>query len=137
MMFIPWIIRALVGRGIAQGTAERVAKPLLYLIALIALAGMLWGAVAIHDRRVVANHDATANAEVITKTTPANDRAADQRAADTIALNTQAQETRNAVHAAPDQAPAPTSLALGCERLRRQGKSLASVPACSRFAGGH
>jgi hypothetical protein len=137
MMFVPWIIRLLVGRGVAQGTAEKVAKPLLGLIALIALAGLLWGAVTIHDRHVITNHDASANGAIIAKTTPANDRAADQRANDTITLNAQAQETRDAIHAAPDQAPAPTSLALGCERLRRQGKSLASVPACARFAGGH
>jgi hypothetical protein len=130
MMFIPWIIRLLVGRGVAQGTAERIAKPLLGLIALIALAGMLWGAVTIHDRHVITNHDANANGAIIAKTTPANDRAADQRANDTITLNAQAQETRDAIAKAPESTPSPAAVVLNCRRLRLAGKDTSRLAAC-------
>jgi hypothetical protein len=122
---------------IAKGVPERFAKPLLYAAALLALAGLLWGAVALHDRHVIATHDQTANVKVIAKVAPANDHAADQRSTDAITNARQAQETHDVIHAAPDQAPAPSSLALGCLRLQRQGKSLAGIPACARFAGGH
>ena len=46
------------------------AKPLLALVALIALAGLLWAAIAYHDSNVITAHDATANAKVIAKTAP-------------------------------------------------------------------
>jgi hypothetical protein len=131
MMFIPWIIRALVGRGIAQGTAERVAKPLLYLIALIALAGLCWAAIARHDSNVIVKHDATANAQVIAKTTPANDRAADQRAADTIAITRTEQGAHDAIAKAPESAPSPAAVVLNCRRLRLAGKDTSHLAACA------
>ena len=130
MMLIPWIIRALVGRGIAQGTAEKVAKPLLYLIALIAVVGMLWGAVAIHDRRVVTAHDANANAAVIARTTPANDRAADQRANDTITIAQTEQGTHDAIAKAPESTPSPAAVVLNCRRLRLAGKDTSRLATC-------
>lgn len=127
----------LMGLILRSGVSARFAKPLLALLAFLALAGLTWAAIAHHDWGAIKAHDATANAAVIAKTTPANDRAANQRATDTIALNTQAQETRDAIHATPDSAPGPSSVMLGCNRLRRQGKNLASVPACARLASGH
>jgi hypothetical protein len=134
MMFIPWIIRALVGRGIAQGTAERVAKPLLYLIALIALAGLLWGAVAIHDRRVVNANDAQQEAKLTPVIAKAGDNAAAQRATDTIAISKTEEETHRAIHSVPDAAPAAPSVRLGCQRLRNAGKDITRIPACSGLA---
>jgi hypothetical protein len=130
---IPEIVAWLVRKGIPA----RWVKPLLGLIALLALAGALWAAIAYHDHNVVTNHDATANAKVIEKTAPANDRASNQRATDTITNARQEQEMHDAIHATPDTAPAPSSLVLGCERLRRQGKSLAGIPACARYSGSH
>ena len=129
MAIIPWLV--------AKGVPERFVKPLLLAVGALLIALAVVGIVKLHDRRVIDKHDATANAKVIAKTTPANDHAADQRSTDTITNARQAQETHDVIHAAPDQAPAPSSLALGCLRLQRQGKSLAGIPACARFAGGH
>ena len=133
MMFIPQAVAWLV----AKGVPARVAKPLLAFFGLCAVVGLLWAAIAIHDRNVITAHDATANAKVIAKTAPANDRAADQRSTDVITNARQAQETKDAIHAAPDSAPSASSIALGCERLRRAGKSLAGIPACAGPSGGH
>lgn len=127
----------LIARIIALGVPARFAKPLLGLIAFLALAGLVWAAIAHHDRGVIKAHDAQTNAAVIAKVTPANDRAADQRATDAIDNARQTQEAHDVIHQAPDTAPAPSSLRLGCLRLQRQGKSLASIPACAGLAGGH
>ena len=127
MAIIPWLA--------GKGVPERLIKPLLGFAALLLLAGLLWAAIAYHDRNVIKVHDATANAQVVAKTSPANDKAADQRAADTINNNRTAQETKDAIHAAPDSTPSASSVALGCQRLRRQGKSLAGIPACAGYSG--
>ena len=130
MMLIPWIIRALVGRGVQQATAEKVAKPLLGMVLLIALAGLLWGAVAIHDRHVVTAHDANANAAVIARTTPANDRAADQRANDTITIARTEKDAHDAIAKAPESAPSAAAQQLACHRLRLAGKDVSGYAAC-------
>ena len=128
---------AIISWLIAKGIPARFAKPLLVFVGLCAVAGLLWAAIAYHDRNVIKVHDATANAKVIAKTTPANDHAADQRSTDAIINARTAQETKDAIHAAPDSAPSPSSIALGCQRLRRAGKSLAGIPACAGYSGGH
>ena len=114
------------------GVPARFVKPLLVLVALLALAGLIWAGIAIHDRNVVKQHDATANAIVISKTTPANDHAADQRATDTIANARAAQEAYDAIHSVPDAAPAAPSVRLNCARLRRQGTPGDQLPAVCR-----
>jgi hypothetical protein len=117
---------------IAKGVPARFAKPLLAFVALLALAGLIWAAIAIHDRNVVKTHDATVNAKVIAKTTPANARAADQRSIDTIALAQHEKEAHDAIHSVPDAAPAAPTVRLGCQRLRRQGTPDAKLPAVCR-----
>jgi len=117
---------------IAKGVPARFAKPLLAVAALLALTGLIWAAIAIHDHNVVKTHDATVNAKVIAKTTPANDRAADQRSIDSINITKQEQEAHNAIHSVPDAAPAAPTVRLGCQRLRRQGTPDAKLPAVCR-----
>jgi hypothetical protein len=132
MMLIPWIIRALVGRGVQQATAEKVAKPLLGLIALIALAGLLWGAVAMHDRHVIVKHDAQQEAKLAPVIAKAGDNAAAQRSTDTIATSKTEQGAHNAVAKAPETAPSPAAVQLACDRLRRARADVSAYPACRR-----
>jgi hypothetical protein len=100
-----------------------LAKPLLGLIALLALAGLLWAGIAYHDSNVVVKHDA----KIEQRAAKATDQAATERANDTITLAKTEQETHNVIQAQPDQPIAPTSHALSCERLRRLGRA---PPSC-------
>jgi hypothetical protein len=127
----------LIARLIALGIPKRFAAPLLGLLALIAVAGALWTAIALHDRHVIAASDAQHEAKLAPVIAKAGDNAATQRSADTIAITRHEQEIRNDIHATPDQAPAPSSLVLGCDRLYRQGKNLARIPACAGLASSH
>lgn len=112
---IPWLL--------AKGVPARFVKPLLGLVALIALSGILWAAIAYHDRNVIRARDA----KVEQQAAKATDQAASERATDTITLNQSEQVTHDAIQAQPDQPIAPTSLALACQRLHRAGRS---SPAC-------
>lgn len=60
-----------------------------------------------------------ANTKALEQQQRAATRAANQRLTDTIAVNHQEQELRNAIASTPDSAPDATRIALGCERLRR------------------
>jgi hypothetical protein len=116
------VIPVIIARIIALGVSPRFAKPLLGLLAFLALAGLAWGAVAYHDRNVIVKHDA----KIEQRAVKATDQAATERANDTITLANSAKETHNAIQAQPDQPIAPTSHALSCERLHRLGRSPAS-----------
>ena len=120
----------LIGLILRIGVPERLAKPLLAVVAFLTLAGLCWAAIARHDSNVIVKHDATANAQVIAKTTPANDRAADQRAADTIAITRTEQGAHDAIAKAPESAPSPAAVVLNCRRLRLAGKDTSHLAAC-------
>ncbi len=118
---------SLIAFAVRLGVPARFAK----VAVIAALATMAWLAVIaafkLHDRRVVADHDAKQAAETMRAERKANDQAASERASDTIAITKHEQETRHAVEAASDQPIAPTSRALACERLRNAGRV---PPAC-------
>lgn len=107
---IPWLI--------AKGVPTRFAKPLLFIVAAIALAGFLWAAIAYHDRNVIRANEA----KIEQKAVKATDQAATERATDTITLNQSETEAHNVIQAQPDQPIAPTSHALSCQRLRHLGR---------------
>ena len=119
MPFIPQIVAWLIVKGIPA----RLAKPLLAFVALCAAAGLLWAAIAYHDRNVIRARDA----KVEQQAAKATDQAATERANDTIALNQSETEVHNVIASQPDRPIAPTSHALSCERLRRAGRT---PPAC-------
>jgi hypothetical protein len=76
----------------------------------------------IHDHNVVKAHEAA----VQNRAAPATDKAATERANDTIANSKHEEELHNAVHSVPDAAPAAPSHALACKRLSNAGKHPAS-----------
>lgn len=112
----------LIARVIALGCPPALAKPLLGLIAALALLGALWGFKTLYDHRVVANHEA----KVEQRARPATDKAATERANDAINQAKNETEAHDAVHSVPDAAPAGPSHALACQRLRKLGRHPAS-----------
>lgn len=105
------------------GVPARLAKPLLIGVGVLLFVLAAFAVVKIHDHRVVANHEA----QIQKRAAPATDRAADERANDTIANAKNEEELHNAVHSVPDAAPAGPSHALACKRLSNAGKH---PPAC-------
>lgn len=79
---------------------------------------------------------AKANADYLQQKARADEAAATQRLTDTIAVNRQEQELRNAIASTPDTAPDAVRIALGCQRLRAAGTSAASLPAVCRSSSG-
>lgn len=71
-----------------------------------------------------------ANSLYLQQKARADDLAAQQRLTDTIAVNQQEEELRDAIASTPDSAPDATRVRLGCERLRRAGQDTAGLPAC-------
>lgn len=71
-----------------------------------------------------------ANVQALEQKARADELAANQRLTDTIAVNRQEQELRNAIYATPDSAPDAVRIRLGCERLRRAGQDPTRIPAC-------
>ena len=101
--------------------------PVLAGAGLIA-AFTLW--LALHDRAVVADHEAAVEAAAA----PARDAAADQRVADAITNTRNEQDLHNAIDTAPANGGvlSPAAHALACERLRQLGRI---PPACGRASG--
>jgi hypothetical protein len=129
-MIVAWFVRLLLGAGVSQARANRWAPyaAMVALVLLLAAFAATW--LHIHDARVIDAHEAKLEA----RAAPARDQAAQERAQDAIA-NAQQRETYHDVIASsgPDVPPAPSSLALACERLRRAGNGL---PAACRPGGG-
>lgn len=74
-----------------------------------------------------------ANTKVLQQQQRADTLAANQRLTDTIAVNHQEQELRNAIASTSDTTPDAVRIALGCERLRRaNGSHQAALPAVCR-----
>lgn len=123
-----WIITRL----IAAGIPERVAKPVL-IAALVALALAGLGiAKCSYDRSIIATHDAKAGAKAAAQNDGAKDAAATERRADDRRISEQEKGLNDAIAKAPPGAPGPATVALGCERLRRQGARAADLPAACR-----
>lgn len=71
-----------------------------------------------------------ANVEALRQKARADELAANQRLTDTIAVNRQEQELRNAIAQTPDTQPDAVRIALGCQRLRAAGTDTSRIPAC-------
>lgn len=99
-----------------------LSKPAMIGVGILLLVLAIFAAVKLHDRRVVADHQA----KLEQRAAPATDEAATERANDAIENEKAHQETTNAIQAQPDQPIAPTSRALSCERLRRAGRAPAA-----------
>ena len=118
---IGWLIgKQMFGRTISEPAARLIAHAGLVLVVLAVLGSI----VAFVRRDAVDDHEA----KIVQRAAPATAKAADERVADAVRIATQERKMHDVIEAQPDQAIAPTSRALGCERLRRAGRT---SPACS------
>ena len=81
-------------------------------------------------RQAAALELSRANTRYLQQKAKADELAADQRITDTIAVNRQEEELRDAIAATPDERPDAVRIRLGCERLRQAGRDTSSIAAC-------
>lgn len=118
------LIGLLVGKSIfGHVIGEKLARFLAYAGLFIAVAGMIGGVVLWIRSDAVSDHQA----KLEHRAAPATDKAADERAKDTIKQSANEKEAHDAIQAQPDQPIAPTSRALSCKRLRDHN---INSPAC-------
>lgn len=79
---------------------------------------------------------AIANVAVQNQDKTASDAAATERVTDAIAQAKQQTELSDAVAAIPDSVPDASRVALGCARLRANGRAETSLPAACGYRGG-
>ncbi len=109
-----------IGKIIAWGVPTKFARPVAYIGLTLLILAALWGGKCAYDASVIAKHDAKVEA----RARPATDKAADERARDTIAAANNERITRDEIAAQPDQPISPTSRALACKRLSNAGRGL-------------
>jgi hypothetical protein len=109
---------ALIAFALNLGIPARFAKAAVFgtLIAL-GIAILLLGKCA-YDKSVIDKHEL----KLERRAAPATDKAATERARDTIRNDKHEEELHDVIAAQPDQPIAPTSHALACQRLRNAGK---------------
>jgi hypothetical protein len=131
------IIGMLVGKNIFGSViGEKAARAIAYVGLALAVAVMLGLGKCAYDRSIIGKHDMKQELKVQKRLQPANDRAANDRAAETITLNTREQEAHDAIHSVPDSAPSAAAVRHNCDRLRRAGKDVIRIPACGGRPGG-
>lgn len=116
--------------GLLGPNFSKLAKPLIYLALIVILVTGFGIAKCSYDRNVIAKHDA----QIEQRATPANDKAANERAHDITTNSNNESEMHNVIAAQPDQPISPTSHARACLELHRAGKYPAS---CGGPQGGH
>lgn len=113
----------------------RILLPIALTLGLI-LGFYLWSA---HERHVgaegVKTQDRKAIAVAVAKNTEAHAKADTERASDTARTDTTRKDLSHAADHVQDTAPSAARVALGCERLRKQGGGRVVLPAVCRSGG--
>lgn len=118
------VIGWLIGKRIfGKVIGERGARFIAYASLILAIIAAFAIAIAMIRNDAVDDNQA----KIERRARPANDKAANERAQDTINNAKSEQERKDAIQAQPDQPITPTSRALACDRLRRAGRT---PPAC-------
>ena len=105
----------------------KAAKALGGVLALVALVGLLWGAKAAYDSRVVENANNRAQAQAAKADRKADAKAAEERRTDDTRLATEAAELRKA----SENADNPTARRVArqrCIRLQQAARAAGSEP---------
>lgn len=108
----------------------RKAKVIAWALIIALIVAALSIAKCTYDRNLIADHDAKVTTKTLTTDTKAKADAAEQRGADTIAIDTAEKERNDAINAAPAARPDDARNRLNCDRLRRAGKDTSGYPAC-------
>jgi hypothetical protein len=128
-----WLLIARIGAFIpglfGKELGMKAAKAVGVVVVIVAAILLFLLAKAMYDRSVIADHEAEREA----KAAPARERAADQRAIDTVRNAKSEEELHDVINNAPPGGTvSPAARALACERLRRIGR----VPAACGPTGG-
>lgn len=123
-----WLASNLLGKSVTDKVAKLIGIGALVL-GLAVLAGI---AVAIHDHRVIQNHDLKQAASNAVADRKADTKAADQRRDDDSRLSTEEAQLKGTNDATKSQTPAERRLARQrCIRLQQAARASGSVaPAC-------
>lgn len=130
---MPPVLIALMARWGVPARFREAAAVVAAIVAACALAGLLWGVVALwfraHDARVIERARDKGNIEALQRQKRADDADATARAADDVRLDTSSKGRTDAI----DANPADPYRALGCQRLRAAGKDRdADAAGCPR-----
>lgn len=116
------------------------------VLVAIGIAGLLVSVFWIKGQRDAARRDrdaartelsqAKADLALARTDAAAKERASVERQADVATVAAQTKELTDAIKTVPDTQPDAVRVALGCERLRRAGRSIAGISACGGLGGG-
>lgn len=121
------ILNWLTGKGLSLFGAKILLATLAAVLLSVGFVGLKWR----YDHQIISKHDDKVNVEVLQKVAPANDKAADARAKDTIIIHEKAKERSDAIAKETDQPPTDADIALNCKRLQQDGQDTTAFPACS------
>ena len=109
-------------------TKVKIAAGLIFVVALALLLAYCSGR---DDGKDAVNQQIDkANVEVLNRDAVAKARANEDREAEHAKQLEAKKELIDAVNKTPDTLPDPARIALGCERLRRQGTDTTIIPVC-------
>lgn len=111
------VITFLAANFVPKFIPEPMRKAAVWVAVVMAAIALLWAAKAMYDRAVIREHEQ----ERAAKSVEARDKAAEERAADTIRDRTAENEREEAIRSAPNgnATLAPSTLALNCQRLKQ------------------
>jgi hypothetical protein len=113
------------------GLGPKVAKASAWAILIALAVSVLFIGKCTYDGRIVARHEAKVTGRTLATDAKAKDAAAEQRARDTITIDTAEKERHDAIHSKPAGRPDAARNRLNCDRLRRAGFDTAGHPECS------
>lgn len=109
---------------------NRLAKVGAWVLIVIVAITLLLIAKSAYDRDLIADHDAAMTEKTLRTDAAARDEAADQRARDTIAIDTAEKERQDAIQNGQAGRPDAARNRLNCDRLRRAGIATSDFPEC-------
>lgn len=125
------MITFLISKFISLGLSQTWARIAVIASAVVLIFVACVGLKACYDSRIISQHDQKVNIEVLQKQAPANDKAANARASDTIRLDREDKERHDAIAQATDESPTDADIALNCKRLQQSGYDTSAFPSCS------
>jgi heme exporter protein D len=122
----------LVAMLVGWGVPAKLAKPLLYAVGALLLLLAVFAAVKLHDRRVIAQHQAQQDASNAKADRKADQQVAEQRRADDARQTNETQEINNAVSEAKRTGADPRAAYYHCVQLQQAARAAKRVvPACA------
>lgn len=112
------------------GLGPRAAKASAWAILIAFVAAVLLIGKCTYDGRVIEKHEAKVTGRTLSIDAKAKDAAAEQRARDSITIDTAEKERNDAIHSKPAGSPDAARNRLNCDRLRRAGFNPSDFAEC-------